>query len=173
MGASLIIHRHFGDQAPLEDKKQMIRFAARCRDQDRQYEINNNGELDNGVYHKFVYSSRDGGPEQSSSHADSKNSVNDLRPHSSRNFKNRSDQRGSHKLFGKGRTEQTESEDLDNQSIGDQFLGDEEEQPVDDRRLKCLVQLGYPEEYVRFCLRRGDASYCLAGYFLLGEDQQY
>jgi hypothetical protein len=44
-------------QAPMVDKKMMIKFAARCRDQDRQYEINNNCELDNGVYHKFVYSS--------------------------------------------------------------------------------------------------------------------
>lgn len=148
----------------------MIRFAARCRDQDRQYEINNNGELDNGVYHKFVYSSRDGAPEQSSSQAGS-NSVNDLRPHSSRNLKNRSDQRGSHKMFGKGRTEQTES-DLENESFGNQFFADDE-QPVDETRLKCLLRLGYPEEYVRFCLRKGDASYCLAGYFLLGEDQQY
>ena len=69
MDAGLIIHRlfekkisskFFDDAAPLEDKKEMVRFAARCRDQDRQYEINNNGELDNGVYHKFVYSSRDG-----------------------------------------------------------------------------------------------------------------
>lgn len=32
MEASLIIERHFGDEAPLEEKKQMIRFAARCRD---------------------------------------------------------------------------------------------------------------------------------------------
>ena len=60
MDAGLIIHRLFDDAAPLEEKKDMVRFAARCRDQDRQYEINNNGELDNGVYHKFVYSSRDG-----------------------------------------------------------------------------------------------------------------
>lgn len=41
------------------NKKLMIKFAARCRDHDRQYEINNNGELDNGVYHKFVYSSHE------------------------------------------------------------------------------------------------------------------
>lgn len=47
-------------QAPLVDKKALIKFQARCRDQDRQYEINNNCELDNGVYHKFVYSSHDG-----------------------------------------------------------------------------------------------------------------
>lgn len=47
-------------QAPMVEKKALIKFAARCRDQDRQYEINNNCELDNGVYHKFVYSSHDG-----------------------------------------------------------------------------------------------------------------
>ena len=46
--------------AKMEDKRQVMKFAARCRDQDRQYEINNNAELDNGVYHKFVYSSKDG-----------------------------------------------------------------------------------------------------------------
>ena len=45
--------------APIEPKKDILKFAARCRDQDRQYEINNNAELDNGVYHKFVYSSKD------------------------------------------------------------------------------------------------------------------
>lgn len=45
--------------APMEEKKEVFKFAARCRDQDRQYEINNNAELDNGVYHKFVYSSKD------------------------------------------------------------------------------------------------------------------
>jgi len=45
--------------APMEEKKVVLKFAARCRDQDRQYEINNNAELDNGVYHKFVYSSKD------------------------------------------------------------------------------------------------------------------
>jgi len=168
MEASLIIHRHFDDQAALEDKKQMIRFAARCRDQDRQYEINNNGELDNGVYHKFVYSSRDGAPDQSSSRAESRSSGNDLRPHSSRNFKNRSDR--SRKVFSKA--EQSES-DLDNQSFGNQFFADDEDQHFDEARIKCITHLGYPPEYVRSCLQRNEASYCLAGYSLLGEDQQY
>ena len=49
--------KSYKKNAPMLDKKLMIKFAARCRDQDRQYEINNNAELDNGVYHKFVYSS--------------------------------------------------------------------------------------------------------------------
>lgn len=32
----------------------VIKFAARVRDINKQYEINNNAELDNGVYHKFA-----------------------------------------------------------------------------------------------------------------------
>jgi len=32
MEASLIIHRLFKDEAKLEEKKEMVRFAARCRD---------------------------------------------------------------------------------------------------------------------------------------------
>ena len=35
-------------------KADVVYFEARCRDIDRQYEINNNGDVDNGVYNKFV-----------------------------------------------------------------------------------------------------------------------
>lgn len=35
----------------IEDKK-IIKFGAKVRDIDKQYEINNNADLDNGVYHK-------------------------------------------------------------------------------------------------------------------------
>lgn len=38
----------------LLESKRIIKFAARCRDIDRQYEINNNADLDNGVYHKYA-----------------------------------------------------------------------------------------------------------------------
>ena len=38
----------------LVDKKRELRFAKKCREVDRQYEFNNNGQLDNGVYHKVV-----------------------------------------------------------------------------------------------------------------------
>ena len=61
MRAEKIIKRLFDASTQLLDKRGILRFAARCRDQDRQYEINNNGELDNGVYHKFVYSSKGSG----------------------------------------------------------------------------------------------------------------
>jgi len=34
--------------------KKIIKFAAKVKDIDRQFELNNNGEVDNGVYNKFV-----------------------------------------------------------------------------------------------------------------------
>ena len=32
--------------------RQVIKFAPKVREADRQYELNNNAELDNGVYHQ-------------------------------------------------------------------------------------------------------------------------
>ncbi len=39
----------------MEDKDMVIRFNIRVRELDRQYEKNNNGDFDNGVYHKYAY----------------------------------------------------------------------------------------------------------------------
>ena len=44
----------------MHEKNKIIKFAAKCRDADRQYEMNNCWELDNGVYNKFVYNSPEG-----------------------------------------------------------------------------------------------------------------
>lgn len=41
------------------EKMMVLKFARRCREIDRQYEFNNNGELDNGVYHKFINNTED------------------------------------------------------------------------------------------------------------------
>lgn len=38
----------------LEDKQRVLRFSKKVREIDRQYEFNNNGQLDNGVYHKNI-----------------------------------------------------------------------------------------------------------------------
>lgn len=37
------------------DKDMVIRFNARVRELDRQYEKTNNQDFDNGVYHKYAY----------------------------------------------------------------------------------------------------------------------
>jgi hypothetical protein len=51
------------DENMLLDKK-VIKFAARVKDIDRQYEMNNNCELDNGVYNKFVKQSTQKGEKE-------------------------------------------------------------------------------------------------------------
>ena len=177
MEASLIIHRLFDDAAPLEDKKDLIRFAARCRDQDRQYEINNNGELDNGVYHKFVYSSRDGGPDPSSSLDKGGGSVNDLRPQSSRNAMKPSGDLKQEIAKRVREGKQVESEATDDYGLEDskesQGAGDFLGGGIDENRIKTLTYFGYPEEYIRFVLLENESCYCLATYLLLGEDQRY
>ena len=66
--------------AEMEEKREVFKFAARCRDQDRQYEINNNAELDNGVYHKFVYSSKDDREDAERKNNDQLLSRNSSRP---------------------------------------------------------------------------------------------
>lgn len=40
------------DGALFIEKVTNFKFSNRCREIDRQYENNNNGQLDNGVYHK-------------------------------------------------------------------------------------------------------------------------
>jgi serine/threonine protein kinase len=55
-------HSHKDTDTPSDkmvEKKQMIKFGAKVRDVDRQYEKNNNGDLDNGVYNKFVCASNE------------------------------------------------------------------------------------------------------------------
>lgn len=39
--------------------------------------------------------------------------------------------------------------------------------------MKVLCNFGYKYEYVEKVLRDNDANYCLAGYYLLGIDQNY
>ena len=45
---------HSSIEEILFQKQEVLRLNAKCRDADRQYEFNNNGLLDNGVYNKFV-----------------------------------------------------------------------------------------------------------------------
>jgi hypothetical protein len=177
MEANLIIHRLFHDAAKLEEKKDMVRFAARCRDQDRQYEINNNGELDNGVYHKFVYSSRDGNPEPSSSLDKGGGSFNDLRPQSSRNANKPSGEFKNEiaKRIREGKMIESETDDYGIEDSVESIPTAEmiKARALDENRITTLKNFGYPEDYIRFCLAENESCYCLATYFLLGEDQRY
>ncbi len=54
------VHRPLSINSSMVLDRKYVKFAARCKDIDRQYEMNNNCELDNGVYNKFVRQSTDG-----------------------------------------------------------------------------------------------------------------
>jgi len=99
-------------------------------------------------------------------------SINDLRPHSSRNLNHRSDSKQfTEKLNKRKEDPLSESDDLEVQQF--MQIGDLSDQPVDRLRFECMRNFGFPEEYISRVLAKNEASYCLAGYFLLGEDQNY
>jgi len=50
------IEKHYslpGEIKAMIQSKSCLKFAGRVKEVDRQYEVNNNAELDNGVYHEF------------------------------------------------------------------------------------------------------------------------
>ena len=51
----------------MQDKKQVMKFAAKAKEIDRQYEANNNAELDNGVYHQDSEEEKEGGERKNTS----------------------------------------------------------------------------------------------------------
>ena len=57
------------------EKMMVIKFARKCREIDRQYEFNNNGDLDNGVYHKFVNNTNGENEEEDS---ENKSKIEDI-----------------------------------------------------------------------------------------------
>jgi hypothetical protein len=136
--------------------------------------------LDNGVYHKFVYSSRDGNKEDHASQGDDKKSVNDLRPMSSRNDTERGRKNLKMEIDRRVKegkrieTEMTEEADFGDETSDNNGIGvNADGSNLDHERVQTLVNFGYNEEYVRLSLMENEASYCLAGYYLLGEDQKY
>lgn len=128
-----------------------------------------------------MYSSRDGQPEASSSLDDAKGSIDGLRPMSSRNL-NKPNSRDN--IFKKEIDKRVkEGRRLDSELTGEEDYGEESTDSViglggagrdgghpDLSLVQTLINFGYPEDYLRFCLSEGEASYCLAAYYLLGED---
>jgi hypothetical protein len=76
---------HSSVEDALQDRKDKLRFAAKVRDIDRQYEKNNNCELDNGVYNKLACASSrsQDADDDSNSLSSSFRHNRDLDPHNS------------------------------------------------------------------------------------------
>ena len=51
---STLTHESEQSEPPMYKKNKIIRFGVKVKDIDRQYEANNNGDLDNGVFNEFI-----------------------------------------------------------------------------------------------------------------------
>eukprot|EP00826_Nyctotherus_ovalis_P037571 TRINITY_DN3435_c0_g1_i9.p1 TRINITY_DN3435_c0_g1~~TRINITY_DN3435_c0_g1_i9.p1 ORF type:complete len:551 (+),score=144.98 TRINITY_DN3435_c0_g1_i9:87-1739(+) len=121
----------------VREKKDVVRFGAKARDLDRQYERNNNGEVDNGVYNKFMCGTSDENPCSSES-AESSITVS---------------------LESKMRKSESTLLCTTDQSTG---IWD-----INRNALNIIESFGYPKDYVRKCLNSNELNHATATYYLL------
>ena len=129
---------------PIKDKREMLKFAAKARDIDRQYEKNNNGDTDNGVYNKFVCESTERDPNELPSSSEDEELFNDsirTRPKSTVNL-----------LFNEKRT---------------LIIGKCNKIIVDEDTLIKTESFGYPRQYIVKCLKDNKLNHATATYYLL------
>ena len=184
------------------EKMIVLKFARRCREIDRQYEFNNNGELDNGVYHKFINNSDendDSGDERGnledvdkellcvpmllSSRRGEKHEGSleeDLRKISSKQTKMKEGQ--IQKEIHRNRKNIENELDAEMVQTFETFqtrysnrLGKNSlfSYSIDQEKISKLESYGYPREYVVKALEEYEPNYCTSGYYLLGMDQNY
>lgn len=119
------------------DKREVVRFGAKVRDLDRQYERNNNGEVDNGVYNKFMCGTS-GENVCLSESAESSVTVT---------------------LEPKVRKSENTFLCTTDQSTG---IWD-----INENALNIIESFGYPKDYVRKCLNSNELNHATATYYLL------
>jgi len=130
-----------GEDYEVKNKKDIIKFSGKVRDLDRQYERNNNEEVDNGVYNKFMCENEDDNVSISSSEIQS---IEDYITIS--------------KQPKVKRSESTLAFTTD-QSVGIPEL--------DMRVLDTIEFFGYPKDYVKKCLYNNELNHATTTYYLL------
>eukprot|EP00826_Nyctotherus_ovalis_P047903 TRINITY_DN5584_c0_g1_i4.p1 TRINITY_DN5584_c0_g1~~TRINITY_DN5584_c0_g1_i4.p1 ORF type:complete len:444 (+),score=96.81 TRINITY_DN5584_c0_g1_i4:1226-2557(+) len=141
--------KDWGMEVPVYEKSEVIRFGAKARDADRQYEKNNNGDLDNGVYNDMVCVSR----KKSVSSCDSINcSFENESKSEEQSFDYHYNINERHEVFG-------ESPPL--------VIGRYYHNEIDDDVIKFMESYGYPKSYVTKCLRANDMNNATSTYHLL------
>nr|QJD55598.1 snf1-related protein kinase [Euplotes vannus] len=153
--------------------RKVIKFNAKCRDFNRQYEMNNNCDLDNGVYNKFMESSRaslhfsdsqNDGLSGGNSIELSFNKEKDLQEFDDEEemdhqieeeIKLQQDriEKGELSEFEMIKQE-AENNQLDKEEI-DPFLVDE------------ISKYGYPQTFITTSLSNNDINYATASYYIL------
>lgn len=136
-------------------KKEIMKFSDKIRDFDRQYEKNNNGDLDNGVYNKFVYSS----------HSSCTPDEDD------EDFKNKKsmDNKSENELVCL-----SQKEKIDNQSSISQIDGIEEDcndekLEVNEELVKIIEDFGYSKNFILESLQNYELNQITTSYYLLNK----
>lgn len=157
------------------DKKQ-IKFAAKVKEVDRQYEANNNAELDNGVYHQ------DSDEEEKKLEEEKKGKKNSL--------EGSFDQDNAYE-DGEGKKKQSEWQMLE-QMVLDRVKTEEEEEEkynsmtnqmnqlgsaltlvIDDKILQEIEVAGFPKNYIINSLNNDELNYVTTFYYLMITQKEY
>lgn len=163
--------------------KKVIKFAPRVKDLDRQYEVNHNSEVDNGVYNKFVKQTSEGSEDNNNQHKlDSSGSFlsqenllmeGNQAPMGTQN----SDEEAEHAVQQlrnknqKGELQQIQTYVKQqitttlNTEQDDSF--EDEMANLDQEVLNKLEKLGYPSQFVRDSLQKKELTDACTVYWLV------
>eukprot|EP00826_Nyctotherus_ovalis_P065751 TRINITY_DN9673_c0_g1_i6.p1 TRINITY_DN9673_c0_g1~~TRINITY_DN9673_c0_g1_i6.p1 ORF type:complete len:221 (+),score=53.41 TRINITY_DN9673_c0_g1_i6:152-814(+) len=137
---------YIGKDYSIKQKKEIIKFSAKVRDVDRQYEKNNNGDIDNGVYNKFVCDS---------------NEDNNVEESSLESINVSNSSLDSLKNFAK-------LEHYRDVQFADRISSHANNEVVIDKRaLRKIEEFGYERGYVEKCLKENQLNHATATYYLL------
>lgn len=171
------------------EKAVVLRLSRLCREIDRQYEFNNNGQLDNGVYHKQLNNSAEdakkGGDKKKKDKKDKKEesseddelkfqvmqcSRSQGRDFLTEDFEDEADFKKQKKEFLSNMlANMTDAE----KKLIESTFGTNHDLEVDEVKINHMVQYGYPRSYITKCLQENLPNYTTAGYYLLLMDQTY
>eukprot|EP01022_Parablepharisma_sp_SALTPOND_P013440 TRINITY_DN17_c0_g1_i1.p4 TRINITY_DN17_c0_g1~~TRINITY_DN17_c0_g1_i1.p4 ORF type:complete len:463 (+),score=67.94 TRINITY_DN17_c0_g1_i1:1612-3000(+) len=147
-------------QARVYEKGEILKFGAKVRDADRQYEKNNNGDLDNGVYNKMVCATH-----QKSVSSSGCNSINT-------SFENTGREEAPECIKRKTSccraiSEGCQQNDTETPPLVISMTFELLNKNVDEEVIKKMEGYGYPKTYVTKCLKTNELNYATSTYYLL------
>lgn len=148
------------------EKWEIMKYEVKCRELDKEYEKNNNGELDNGVYNKFVNNSirNDDDGEKANEELISHPSTFEEKP-------NEDYIKQLNQVFGAALTKG----DRNKGNLGNiETMVSNYNFQINQEIIKIMAdRLGYPKAYTTNCLDSNETNYCTTTYYLLLADQNY
>ncbi len=123
-------------------KNNVIKFGAKVKELNRNYELNNNGEIDNGI----VISPKDS--------IEGEKKDNDISPYN-----------GSY--YSKVRSKPFSPNNEFEEGLSSRRENNKDEKFINEKVLDELCDLGYNKKYVIDCILKNNINYATASYYLL------